>query len=107
MRLQGWYRRHAWLPLVGFQRAELEPLSLIAMRKLSKRDVEALLSGYDNNPVVALHAALRLLIPDCPNDWNDTVALLSVSDEMKRDLRNCEIGSLDSLVKQLVETRGL
>ena len=107
MRLQGWYRSHLWLPLVGFQRAELEPPSLIAMRKLSKRDVEALLGEYDHNPVGALHAALRVLIPDCPSNWQQTVELLSVSDEMKNNLRNQKIEALDSLAKQLVETRGL
>jgi len=77
------------------------------MRKLSKRDIEALLGQYDNDPVDALHTALRILIPMCPDDWNTTVALLSVSEEQKTALCAGKIEALDSLVKQLVETRGL
>lgn len=77
------------------------------MRKLSKRDVEALLREYDNNPVESLHAALRILIPNCPSEWRETVALLPVSDDEKNALQKRDIGALDSLVKQLVETRGL
>ena len=107
MRLQGWHHGSIWLPWVRFQRAELEPPSLIAMRKLSKRDVEALLGEYDNNPVASLHTALRVLIPICPDNWSATVALLSVSEEQKNDLRAGKIEALDALVKQLVENRGL
>jgi hypothetical protein len=77
------------------------------MRKLSKRDVEALLREYDNNPVAALHTALRILIPSCPSEWRETVAFLPVSDDEKNALQKREIGALDALVKKLVETRGL
>ena len=77
------------------------------MRKLSKRDVEVLLGEYDINPVEALHTALRVLIPSCPEDWHAAISLLSVGEETKNDLCAGNIEALDSLVKQLVETRGL
>jgi hypothetical protein len=90
-----------------FQRAELEPPSLIAMRKLSKRDVEALLVEYDNNPIASLHAALGVLIPNCPASWEEAVDLLPIDEHQKQLLRHRNIEQLDALVKQLVETRCL
>lgn len=96
-----------WLPLLRFQRAELEPPSLIAMRKLSKRDVEALLAGYDKNPVSSLLSALQLLLPEHPSNWEEAVNALSTDDVTKQQLRDHSIDALDSLVKQLVETRSL
>jgi hypothetical protein len=99
--------KNAWLPLKTFQRAELEPPSLIAMRKLSKRDVEALLTEYDNNPVSSLHAALGVLIPNCPEEWEEAVNLLSIDESKKQLLRHGNVVALDALVKQLVETRCL
>jgi hypothetical protein len=77
------------------------------MRKLSKRDVEALLSEYDNNPVGALHQALRVLLTDCPSDWNAAIGLLDIDDANKQSLRDGNIAALDSLAKHFVETRGL
>lgn len=77
------------------------------MRKLSKRDVEALLGEYDHDPVAALHAALVILIPDCPNQWNSAVDCLQISETDKQLLRDRETSAMDALVKQFVETRGL
>lgn len=82
-------------------------LASIAMRKLSKRDVEALLSEYDNSPVASLHNALKVLIPDCPSEWSATVDLLNKDDAEKQLLRNGNTEALDALVKQFVETRSL
>ena len=77
------------------------------MRKLPKRDVEALLVEYDNTPVESLHAALQVLIPDCPTDWDSAVDLLNKNDAEKKLLRDRNIDALDALVKQFVETRSL
>jgi hypothetical protein len=77
------------------------------MRKLSKRDVEALLSEYDNNPVGALHHALKILLTDCPSDWKLAIDLLDVDDAEKQSLREGNVAALDSLAKRFVETRGL
>lgn len=96
-----------WLPLSVFQRAELEPPSLIAMRKLSKREVEALLAEYDKDPASALLAALQILIPERPDNWEEAVNSLPLDDATKRQLRDRSLAALDSLVKQLVETRSL
>lgn len=90
-----------------FQRAELEPPSLIAMRKLSKRDVEALLAEYDNSPTESLLIALRILFPQQPSTWDEAVSLLDVDDTTKTALRNADTQALDALVKQFVETRAL
>ena len=79
----------------------------MAMRRLSKRDVEALLGEYDNNPVAALHAALSILIPDCPKDWSGAVDCLQMTEAAKQSLRDHDTAALDALVKQFVETRSL
>ena len=77
------------------------------MRKLSKRDVEALLAEYDNNPAGALLTSLQVLIPNCPTKWEDAVEMLNVEAATKANLRACTLSAMDELVKQLVETRGL
>ena len=77
------------------------------MRNLSKRDVEALLNEYDDNPVVAVHTALHVLIPDCPTEWSAAVELLPFDSARKQLLRARDTATLDALVKQFVETRCL
>lgn len=77
------------------------------MRKLSKRDVEALLAEYDKDPVSSLLAALQLLLPESPSNWEEAINALSIDDATKRHLLDHSIDALDSLVKQLVETRSL
>ena len=77
------------------------------MRKLSKRDVEALLAEYDKDPVSSLLSALQLLLPERPSNWEEAISALSIDDAKKQELRSHSIDALDSLVKQLVETRSL
>lgn len=77
------------------------------MRKLSKRDVEALLAEYDSSPTDALLCALKILLPQRPSTWNEAVGLLDIDDATKTALRNENTSALDALVKQFVETRSL
>jgi hypothetical protein len=73
---------------------------------LGKRDVEALLRDYDDNPVGALTVALRTLQGRAA-PWEELVAHAGLSPDRRDQLLRLEIGALDELLKELNERRSL
>ena len=88
------------------------------MKRLTKRDVEDLINGYDDDPVAALTVALRRVLRE-PADVNQSVAQLGFDQLIdrvpvtslppaRRDaLHRREQEALDELVTELNEERGL
>jgi hypothetical protein len=82
------------------------------MTKLSKRHAEALLNHYDEDPVAALEAALRVVLArgdidlgDC--DWAQLVAAAPLHHEFRLALLARETAALDRLARELNEVRSL
>lgn len=92
---------------MGFQRAELEPSTVLCMRRLSKANVESLLQSYDNEPTASLLVALSIVYETTFIDWPSAVNALDEANFELKKLLNEEIEHLDALVKRLVEDRGL
>ena len=78
------------------------------MARLTKRDVEALLDGYDADHVAALTAALCKVL-DVPRStsWPDLVAMASFPTEQRDALLAGRQAALDALAQQLNEERDL
>lgn len=77
-------------------------------RALRKRDVEALLAGYDDDPVGALTIALRRVL-DRPDDasFAELVALAGFDEPRRLALLANDVGALDALAAELNERRRL
>jgi hypothetical protein len=80
---------------------------MTAARRLSKRDVEALLRDYDADPVRALTAALSIVLGRPGSAWHDLISTAPFGDERRRALAARDTRALDSLAAELNEERGL
>lgn len=80
-------------------------------RRLRKRDVEALLARYDDDPVAALTDALRTLLDQPADTFDGMVGTLreagNVSPDRARALLDRHVDALDQLARDLNETRVL
>lgn len=77
------------------------------MAVLRKRDVERMLDTYDDDPVGALTAALRVVL-DAPGlDWNALVEAADLDATRRTHLLAGDPGALDGLARELNETRTL
>jgi hypothetical protein len=74
--------------------------------RLSKRDVERLLTHYDEAPLDALSVALRKVLALPGARWELLVAHLPVSSEQRAAIEAAEPEALDALVAELNERRG-
>jgi hypothetical protein len=80
-------------------------------RRLSKRDVEALLTTYDADPVAALERALRRVLDVGQAGFDELIEHLTqvgdVSPARRRALLERDTAALDELAAELNETRTL
>jgi hypothetical protein len=80
-------------------------------KRLGKRDVEALLDRYDDDPVAALEVALRRLLDRSRASFDELVQAMDdehrLSVERRRALLDRDPHALDALAAELNETRGL
>jgi hypothetical protein len=74
---------------------------------LRKRDVEALLATYDDDPFAALTAALRIVLDRPDADYRTLVATGPFDDERRTRLLVGDVATLDALASELNETRRL
>jgi hypothetical protein len=74
----------------------------IAITRLSKRDVESLLAGYDDDPVAALTIALRVVLDHPAAEIGALLAEAGLEPGLLAD-----IARRDALVRDLNELRGL
>lgn len=77
------------------------------MKRLTKRDVETLLAGYDADPVEALTVALRRVVDQPDATWPDLLAAAPLTDTRRAALLLGEQGALDELAAELNELRTL
>ncbi len=75
--------------------------------RLTKRDVETLLAGYDRDPIDALAAALRIVLDAPDASWPELVAGAGFTDTRRAALLIGEEGALDALAAELNEERSL
>lgn len=73
--------------------------------RLTKRDVEALLRDYDDDPVAALTVALRKTLELEHTGWVELVAAAPMSNERRVALLRKDAEALDDLAAQLNEER--
>lgn len=90
-RYEGWFAPHV------ARRIAAERLA----RALGKADVERLMNGYDEDPIGALTAALRIVTGRPHASWETFVALLPDGER----LASLETASLDRLAAEMNETR--
>jgi hypothetical protein len=80
-------------------------------RRLSKRDVEALLAAYDGNPIGAIETALRQLLHAPTKTFDQLLECLLDEGRIELDrwrvLAGRDVDALDALVSELNETRTL
>ena len=74
---------------------------------LRKRDVEALLDRFDDDPVGALTIALRRVLGRPGATWLELLEAAPVSPERRRALAADDQGALDDLARELNELRTL
>ena len=77
------------------------------MPTLRKRDVEALLATYDADPVAALTAAMRIVLDRPDGDYRTLVSTGPFDDDRRIRLLAGDVSTLDSLARELNETRTL
>jgi hypothetical protein len=77
------------------------------MARLTKFDVEALLGGYDTNPIDALTRALAKVLDRPGASWTDLLAVAPLTAEARTALRAGETAALDDLARLLNEMRDL
>lgn len=77
------------------------------MTALRKRDVEALLEHYDNDPVGALTTALRTALDEPDLEWTALVKKAGFSCDRRIRLQAHDIAAMDELVAELNERRGV
>ena len=80
------------------------------MRRLTKRDVETMMRGYDADPVAALTVALRRTLEmagDAAPDWADLLAAAPLPDDRREALVRGDQAALDDLAAELNEERRL
>jgi hypothetical protein len=77
------------------------------VRRLTKRDVEALLQAYDHDPVGALTTSLRILLNRPDDDFDELIAHAHVDDQRRQRLLQRRPDALDELAAELNERRTL
>jgi hypothetical protein len=77
------------------------------IRRLTKRDVEALLGSYDADPVGALTTALRSTLERPLATWDELVADPAFDTAERVALRERQTPALDALAARLNEERQL
>jgi hypothetical protein len=80
---------------------------VIAIARLAKRHVESLLADYDDDPVAALTAALRIVLEQPDATWPELVSRAGLPDTQAAALLVGEEGALDALARTLNELRAL
>ena len=75
------------------------------MSRLRKVDVEALLAGYDEDPVGALTTALRVTLDRQDLEWTALVQLAGFSCARRIRLQGNDPAALDELAAELNELR--
>jgi hypothetical protein len=73
--------------------------------RLRKTDVEALLAGYDEDPVGALTTALRVTLERPDLEWTALVKLAGFSCARRIRLQGNDPEALDELAAELNELR--
>lgn len=74
---------------------------------LRKRDVEALLDRFDDDPVGALTIALRRVLGRPEATWLELLEAAPVSHERRQALAAADQDALDALARELNELRTL
>ena len=74
---------------------------------LRKRDVEALLDRFDDDPVGALTIAMRRVLGRPDATWLELLAAAPVSRDRRRALAAADQDALDELARELNELRTL
>ena len=74
---------------------------------MTKRNVEALLGSYDDGPVAALTAALRIVLERADDSWPELVRAAGFTDTRAAALLLGEQTALDDLARDLNELRTL
>jgi hypothetical protein len=77
------------------------------MSRLTKRDVEQLLAGFDDDPVAALRQALGRVLDRPDDDWATLLELSGLPSGRVRALRRGDQAALDDLARTLNEQRDL
>lgn len=77
------------------------------MTRLSKFDVEALMNGYDADPLSALTAALAKVLDRPELGWRELLAAAPLSPARRAALLAHEQAALDELARELNELRTL
>ena len=77
------------------------------MARLSKRDVEVLLTAYDDDPIAALGAALSRVLDRPATPWPELVRLARLPAGHTAALLAGDVAALDALARTLNERRGL
>ncbi|MGD9702195.1 MAG: hypothetical protein AB7Q42_13475 [Acidimicrobiia bacterium] len=74
---------------------------------LRKRDVEALLGRFDDDPVGALTTALRKVLDRPDATWEELLDAAGLPDDRRRALAHSDQDALDELARDLNELRTL
>ena len=74
---------------------------------LRKRDVEALLDRFDDDPVGALTIALRRVLGRPEATWSELLAAAPLSPDRRQALAAGDQDALDALARELNELRTL
>lgn len=77
------------------------------MARLTKRDVEELLDGYDADPVAALTHALRKVLEQRTASFDELIVDARIGDARRGLLARREVAALDDLAAELNERRHL
>lgn len=77
------------------------------MGKLTKFEVERMLSTYDQDPLGTLSLAISLAKEVSVTSWTELVQTLGYDETRTKNLRNGQTDALDELLKSLVEDRSL
>ena len=77
------------------------------MNRLGKRDVEALLDRFDDDPIGALETALRMVLDEPELEWSELVAAAPLDRGVRLALLARDNAALDRLVRDLNERRTL
>jgi hypothetical protein len=73
--------------------------------RLRKRDVERLLSAYDEHPLASLSEALRIVLDQPRADWSELLAAAPLEEDRRQRLLAQDPEALDDLAAELNELR--
>ncbi len=78
-----------------------------AIARLTKHHVETLFATYDEDPVEALSAALRVVLGEPDAGWTELIAAAGFGSDRARRLAAGDVAELDALASELNELRTL